>query len=63
MIFDEATASLDSLTEEAISETINTIAAEKQQIIIAIAHRLSTIMYANTIYVLEKGNISGNRNA
>jgi len=57
LIFDEATASLDSLTEEAISETINTIAAEKQQIIIAIAHRLSTIMYANTIYVLEKGKI------
>jgi ATP-binding cassette subfamily B protein len=58
LIFDEATASLDSLTEEAISATINNIAAEKQQLIIAIAHRLSTIMHADTIYVLEKGRIA-----
>ncbi|MEO7312994.1 MAG: ABC transporter ATP-binding protein [Chitinophagaceae bacterium] len=57
LIFDEATASLDSLTEEAITDTINLIASEKQQIIIAIAHRLSTIMNANIIYVLEKGKI------
>jgi ATP-binding cassette subfamily B protein len=57
LIFDEATASLDSLTEEAITDTINMIAEEKQQIIITIAHRLSTIMYANRIYVLEKGKI------
>ena len=57
LIFDEATASLDSLTEESITETINYIAAEKKQIIITIAHRLSTIMNADTIYVLEKGKI------
>jgi ATP-binding cassette, subfamily B, bacterial len=58
LIFDEATASLDSITEESITDTINSIASEKQQIIIAIAHRLSTIMYAGTIYVLEKGKIT-----
>lgn len=58
LIFDEATASLDSLTEESITDTINNIAAEKKQIIITIAHRLSTIMNAATIYVLEKGKIS-----
>jgi ATP-binding cassette subfamily B protein len=58
LIFDEATASLDSITEEAITETINNIASEKKQIIITIAHRLSTIMNADTIYVLEKGRIS-----
>lgn len=57
LIFDEATASLDSLTEEAITDTIKMIAEEKQQIIITIAHRLSTIMNANRIYVLEKGKI------
>ncbi|HPH86575.1 MAG TPA: ABC transporter ATP-binding protein [Ferruginibacter sp.] len=57
LIFDEATASLDSLTEEAITDTIHSIASEKQQIIITIAHRLSTIMEANTIFVLEKGKI------
>ncbi|WP_460553819.1 ABC transporter ATP-binding protein [Ferruginibacter profundus] len=58
LIFDEATASLDSITEEAIAETINAIAAEKQQIIISIAHRLSTIMNASMIYVLEKGRVT-----
>jgi ATP-binding cassette subfamily B protein len=57
LIFDEATASLDSITEEAITQTLNEIAAEKQQIIISIAHRLSTIMHAHRIYVLEKGKI------
>lgn len=58
LIFDEATASLDSLTEESITDTINHIASEKNRIIITIAHRLSTIMNADTIYVLEKGKIS-----
>lgn len=57
IIFDEATAALDSLTEEQITETINGIAAEKKQMIISIAHRLSTIMNADRIYVLEKGKI------
>ena len=57
IIFDEATAALDSLTEEQITETINGIAADKKQMIISIAHRLSTIMNADRIYVLEKGKI------
>ena len=57
IIFDEATASLDSLTEEQITETVNRIAADKKQMIISIAHRLSTIMNMDTIYVLEKGRI------
>ncbi len=58
LIFDEATASLDSLTEEEITQTIGNIAGEKQQIILTIAHRLSTIMHANIIHVLEKGRIT-----
>lgn len=57
LIFDEATASLDSLTEQEITTTIKEIASEKMQIIISIAHRLSTIMDADVIYVLEKGKI------
>ncbi|MBC7937218.1 MAG: ABC transporter ATP-binding protein [Rhizobacter sp.] len=57
IIFDEATASLDSLTEEQITETINGIAGDKKQMIISIAHRLSTIMNMDRIYVLEKGKI------
>ena len=57
MVFDEATSSLDSITEEAISNTIKTITNKKEHITILIAHRLSTIMHADCIYVLEKGVI------
>ncbi|MEO6820616.1 MAG: ABC transporter ATP-binding protein, partial [Ginsengibacter sp.] len=57
LIFDEATSSLDSLTEEEITNTIKEISSKKEQITILIAHRLSTIMHADRIYVLEKGKI------
>src|SRR5690606_23956559 len=57
IIFDEATSALDSITEEEISKTIRTITSEQQHITVMIAHRLSTIMYADRIYVLEKGRI------
>jgi ATP-binding cassette subfamily B protein len=57
LIFDEATSSLDSLTEEEITNTIKDVSSKKNQITILIAHRLSTIMHADKIYVLEKGDI------
>jgi ATP-binding cassette, subfamily B, bacterial len=57
LIFDEATSSLDSLTEEEITNTIKNVSSKKEQITILIAHRLSTIMHADKIYVLEKGEI------
>ncbi len=57
LVFDEATSSLDSITEEEITETIRDVSVMKDHITILIAHRLSTIMHADTIYVLEKGNI------
>jgi ATP-binding cassette, subfamily B, bacterial len=57
LIFDEATSSLDSLTEEDITATIRDVSAAGDQITILIAHRLSTIMHADRIYVLEKGDI------
>lgn len=57
LIFDEATSALDSITEEEITQTVNEISAADQQITMMIAHRLSTIMYADCIYVLEKGKI------
>jgi len=57
MVFDEATSSLDSLTEEEIGETIRDVTARQDVITILIAHRLSTIMHADRIYVLERGAI------
>ena len=65
MIFDEATSALDSITEEEISKTISNITAQRQHITVMIAHRLSTIMYADKIFVLEKGRVveTGNHNA
>lgn len=58
LVFDEATSSLDSLTEEEIGKTIKNVSEIKSHITILIAHRLSTIMHADRIYVLEKGKIS-----
>ena len=58
LIFDEATSSLDSITEEEVTGTIRNISSEREQITILIAHRLSTIMHADRIYVLEKGNVA-----
>jgi len=57
LIFDEATSALDSLTEEEITSTVREISAFREQITILIAHRLSTIMHADTIHVLERGQI------
>lgn len=57
LIFDEATSSLDSITEREITSTIRDIAARRDHMGIMIAHRLSTIMHADRIYVLERGRI------
>jgi ATP-binding cassette subfamily B protein len=57
LVFDEATSSLDSLTEEEISLTIRTVAESRDAVTILIAHRLSTVMHADCIYVLERGGI------
>jgi ATP-binding cassette subfamily B protein len=58
LVFDEATSSLDSLTEEEIGETIREVGHSQDVITILIAHRLSTIMHADRIYVLERGSIT-----
>lgn len=55
LILDEATSNLDSVTEKAISETIDEYCQGITTIIIA--HRLSTIKRCDKICVLEKGHI------
>ena len=57
LLFDEATSSLDSLTEEGITETIRAVAANRELITLMIAHRLSTVFHADRIFVLEQGRI------
>ena len=57
LVFDEATSSLDSLTEEEISLTIREVASNREAVTILIAHRLSTVMHADRIHVLERGRI------
>jgi ATP-binding cassette subfamily B protein len=58
IIFDEATSSLDSLTEEQIIQTIRNIEKNYPNLItVMVAHRLSTVAHASKIYVMEKGYI------
>jgi ATP-binding cassette subfamily B protein len=60
LIMDEATSSLDSITEKAIERTISEFSKNITTIIIA--HRLSTIMRCDSIYVIDNGAVieSGN---
>ena len=55
LVMDEATSNLDSITEKAISDTMDEFMRDKTALIIA--HRLSTIKNCDVIYVLEKGKV------
>lgn len=55
VIFDEATSSLDTESEQAIQNNLNSILKDKTAIIIA--HRLSTVRNADSIIVLDNGEI------
>jgi ATP-binding cassette subfamily B protein len=55
LLFDEATSSLDSQTEQAIQETLKEVARHHTTLVIA--HRLSTVVDANRILVMDQGQI------
>lgn len=56
LIFDEATSSLDALSECRVKETLRAFATSGRTVIV-IAHRLSTIQDADCIVVLSKGSV------
>ncbi len=55
LVFDEATSSLDSESEQAILTAMREVAQNRTTL--TIAHRLSTIVDSDTIFVLEEGRI------
>ncbi len=55
LILDEATASVDTETEEKIQQALHRLIAGRTTF--AIAHRLSTLKYANRLFVLEEGRL------
>ncbi|MGD2082275.1 MAG: ABC transporter ATP-binding protein/permease [Chromatiales bacterium] len=55
LVFDEATSSLDTKTEQAIQETLREVAAHHTTLVIA--HRLSTVVDADRILVMEGGRV------
>ena len=55
LVLDEATASIDTLTEKAIQDAIDTVIKGRTSFVIA--HRLSTIVNADVILVVRDGKI------
>jgi len=55
IVLDEATSSLDNISEKKIQEAINNIS--KYTTVLVIAHRLSTVQNADKIIILEKGEV------
>ena len=56
LIFDEATSSLDSRSENAIQKALKSVSADNTTLVIA--HRLSTVVGADEIIVLDQGSIT-----
>jgi len=57
LILDEATAALDSQTEQLIQDSLRFFIEAQQKTVIAIAHRLSTLKHMDRLLVLEEGKI------
>jgi ABC-type multidrug transport system fused ATPase/permease subunit len=55
IVFDEATSSLDNITEKIISDTV--FKTLKSETIVMVAHRISTIKNCDVIYVINKGKV------
>jgi HlyD family secretion protein len=55
LLFDEATSSLDGLTEKSVMQAINNFKREKT--IIIVAHRLKTVVNCDTIFFIDKGKV------
>ena len=58
LILDEATSSLDGITELAIMDAIHKLAHKKT--IIMIAHRLSTVKECDNIFIINNGSVVDN---
>ncbi len=57
LVFDEATSSLDNLTQEKFTSTLKQIS--KNRTIVIVAHRLKTVVHCNRILFLDQGKIAG----
>ena len=57
LVFDEATSSLDNLTQEKFTNTLKRIS--KDRTVVIVAHRLKTVVHCNKILFLDHGKIEG----
>jgi ATP-binding cassette subfamily B protein len=55
LILDEATSSVDSITERAIQEALERVT--RGRTVLAIAHRLSTVLAADVVFVVDHGRV------
>ena len=54
LLFDEATSSLDNISQEKISDALSLLSATR----IVVAHRLSTLKLCDRILVMDRGRIT-----